>query len=342
MINAVTNISQVCCSEICIDSAHSTIVTVAIFGPAQSRQLLAASGDPIFDLCKNQKQGVEIMSTMSTTSIASSQMSGAQSPHTTFHPDGNIIVTADYTGQIKVFRQDCAWAQRKPDTSDSASIRLRGRSTIPRGSSTSLRPSGLMTLKPTSSQTGSTRSSSRRNSIDNPSLSSQAGLSVSKNLDAPRSTPLHVNGRGVSPSPTRGKDQSTPQSRTPSNQGGNYLQPSGSATRTGDRLMLQEDGQSMAFYNLEVQRQHSVYSDQSTTASPVRNRRGSASTYSDVDMSGDEARVFVDAEERLSSDDMVCKNCGARTFNAFKVQQGPQKGETKLRCSVYVTVSSPG
>ena len=285
------------------------------------------------------------MPTMSTTSIASSQMSGAQSPHTTFHPDGNIIVTADYTGQIKVFRQDCAWAQRKPDTSDSASIRLRGRSTIPRGSSTSLRPSGIMTLKPTSSQTGSTRSSSRRNSIDNPSLSSQAGLSVSKNLDTPRSAPLHANGRGVSPSPTRGKDQSTPRSRTSSNQDGNYLQPFGSATRnkslSGDRLMLQEDDQSMAFYNLEVQRRQSIYSDQSTTVSPVRNRRGSASTYSDVDMSGDEARVFVDAEEWLSSDDMVCKNCGARTFNAFKVQQGPQKGETKLRCSVYVICLIP-
>jgi hypothetical protein len=53
-------------------------------------------------------------------------------------------------------------------------------------------------------------------------------------------------------------------------------------------------------------------------------------------MDAEEAKSFVDAEERLSNDDMVCKNCGARTFNAFKVQAGPLKGETKLRCSVYV------
>jgi len=64
-------------------------------------------------------------------------------------------------------------------------------------------------------------------------------------------------------------------------------------------------------------------------------RRGSVSSgHSDEELDAEEAKSFVDAEERLSNDDMVCKNCGARTFNAFKVQTGPLKGETKLRCSV--------
>jgi len=99
--------------------------------------------------------------------------------------------------------------------------------------------------------------------------------------------------------------------------------------------MLQEDGQSMAYYNVNTHRvtsANTVNTDRSTSRSPVR-RLGSLS--SDVSDS-DDATSFVDASERLSTDDMVCRTCGARTFNAFKVQSGPHKGETKLRCSVYV------
>lgn len=104
--------------------------------------------------------------------------------------------------------------------------------------------------------------------------------------------------------------------------------------------MLQEDGQSMAFYNLSAQRRDTGYTDRSASVSPVAARRGSVSSGHSLD-SVEEAKSFVDAEERLSSDnDMVCRNCAARTFNAFKVQSGPHKGETKLRCSVYVPCAS--
>jgi hypothetical protein len=102
-----------------------------------------------------------------------------------------------------------------------------------------------------------------------------------------------------------------------------------------DRLMLQEDGQSMAFYSLGGQRRDTAYSDRSASVSPIPGRRGSVSSGHSLD-SVEEAKSFVDAAERLSSDnDMVCRNCAARTFNAFKVQNGPHKGQTKLRCSVY-------
>jgi hypothetical protein len=38
------------------------------------------------------------------------------------HKSGNIIVTADYTGTIKIFRQDCAWARRKGEEWDRSSM----------------------------------------------------------------------------------------------------------------------------------------------------------------------------------------------------------------------------
>lgn len=300
----------------------------------------------MYQLCKGMSNN-QLNLAASSTSIASQLSVAQQFPQHTFHADGNIIVSADYTGQIKVFRQDCAWAQRKADTSDTASIRLRGKS---KGSSSSMRPPGILNFRSsntTVSRTGSTRSSSRRNSIEAPSLppnSSQTGLS--KNLEIPKSTQIpHANGRGNSQAPTRGRQPSTAEGRTQSFQDRNQLAPPSptSVTRKKltpqERLLIQEDGQSLAFYQLRS-RQDSIYSDQSRSASvsPERYRSGSISSgHSEEEMGLNEAQSFVDAEERLSSDNMVCQNCGARTFNAFKVQNGPLKGETKLRCSVYET-----
>ena len=322
--------------------AHSTIVTVAIFAPSQSRQLLAGSGDPVYELNKGP-QGIQLSLTASTTSIAS-QSSSVQLPPSAVYPDGNIIVSADYTGQIKVFRQDSAWAQRKADTSDTASIRLRGKS---KGSTSSMRPTGILTLRSNASRAGSTRSSSRRNSIDSPPLPTNSSqTTLSKNLEIPKSVPVaRANGRAASQSPTRLREPMIVRGRSQSHIEHIQLTPTSSDVVTRkkstpqDRLMLQEDGQSMAFYHIRSRRD-STNDDQSQSVSksPERSRCGSVSSgHSDDEFDATEARGFVDAEERLSSDDMVCKNCGARTFNAFKVQSGPLKGETKLRCSVYAT-----
>jgi len=314
---------------------------VAIFAPAQSRHLLAQSGDPVYQLCSPQPPSSHLTHATSTTSMAS-QVSSAQSlPQAAFHANGNIIVSADYTGQIKVFRQDCAWSQRKADNSDTASIRLRGRSTLARGSSSSMRPSGLLTIRSNTagSRAGSTRSSSRRNSTDTPSLPTNSSqTTLAKNLEVP--TPGSVtraNGRGANSSPTRGRLATT---ATQPQQDPNHLTTPSPERVTRqkstpqERLMLQEDGQSLAFYHLPHQRPDDSVSDRSVSLSPIR--RGSVSSGHSSEGIDEEARSFVDAEERLSSsDDMVCKNCGARTFNAFKVQTGPLKGETKLRCSVY-------
>ena len=320
-------------------------MTVAIFASTQSRLLLAGSGDPVYDLCKGH-QGLHLAPTASTTSVAS-QLSAAQA--STFHADGNIVVTADYTGQIKVFRQDCAWAHRKADMSDTASIRNRAKSSLARGSSSSVRPSGFANWRnsTTASRSGSTHSSSRRNSVSSvttPTNASQTAL-AGKNLDVPKSgTKVRSNGRGTSPSPTRGPGLLAPRGRTSNQQDDTRLRSASSDSMTRkkstpqDRLMLQEDGQSLAFYSLSGQRRGTDYTDRSASVSPIAGRRGSISSGHSLD-SVEEAKSFVDAAERLSVDnDMVCLNCAARTFNAFKVQSGPHKGQTKLRCSVYVPV----
>ena len=318
-------------------------MTVAIFAPSQSRHLLAQSGDPVYQLCNPQQLSNHPARTASTTSVASQVSSTQGGSQTAFHADGNIIVSADYTGQIKVFRQDCAWSQRKADNSDAASIRLRGKPNLTRPSTSSPRPSGMLSFRSNTagSRAGSTRSSSRRNSADAPSLPTNLSqTTLAKNLDVSKVVSVTgANGRGTSPSPTRGRAMTTNQAL--SQQDPNHLTTPSPERMTRkkstvqERLMLQEDGQSLAFYHLPAQRPDDSVSDKSASLSP--GRRGSISSGHSSDGINEETRSFVDAEERLSSsDDMVCKNCGARTFNAFKVQTGPQKGETKLRCSVYV------
>ena len=238
-------------------------MTVAIFAPSQSRQLLAGSGDPVYELNKGL-HGSQLSLTASTTSVTS-QSSSTQLPASIVYPDGNIIVSADYTGQIKVFRQDSAWAQRKPDNSDTASIRLRGKS---KGSPSSIRPTGILTMRTNTSRAGSTRSSSRRNSVDSPILptnSSQTALS--RNLEIPKSTPVaRVNGRAASQSPTRPREPMIVRGRSQSHAENSQLAPPPSDTippkksTPQERLMLQEDGQSMAFYHPRSQ-DNSTYDD---------------------------------------------------------------------------------
>ena len=315
---------------------------MAIFAPAQSRQLLATSGDPVYALCKAGETSSS--QTASTASINSQATLGSNVLSHLGYCDGNIIVTADYTGQIKVFRQDSAWAMRKPDTGDTASIRARTKTNLARGSTSSVRPSGFWRGSSNPNVSGasgapSTHSSSRRNSVASTNAS-QTALTAHRNLDVPKIiTALPANGRGNSPSPSqRGRAK-----RTESQQDGNHLT-TPSPDRLGrqkstpqERLMIQEDGQSLAFYNLKAQRRESLYSDHSGSRSPDRGgRRGSISSGHSEELDADEAKSFVDADEGLSNDDMVCKTCGARTFNAFKVQAGSHKGETKLRCSVYI------
>ncbi|KAK3684674.1 hypothetical protein LTR37_020041 [Vermiconidia calcicola] len=148
--------------------AHDTITTSVCFAPAKTRQLLSSSEDPVYDMCNPPP-----VTLMSRAERAESQSSSTRPPTETGsvqatpagfesksekpeesasylkrsgHRDGNIIVTADFSGNIKVFRQDCAWSKRKADEWERSSLfskrtgRLsRNGSVMTRGSQPSLR-----------------------------------------------------------------------------------------------------------------------------------------------------------------------------------------------------------
>lgn len=110
--------------------AHNSITTCTIIAPIQTRQLLSASEDPIFDLCNPPpvtlvSRAESVISSRAPTETGSALPTPAgtdalfkravESPAyiaRCTHRGGNIIVTADYTGSVKVFRQDCAFAKR--------------------------------------------------------------------------------------------------------------------------------------------------------------------------------------------------------------------------------------
>ena len=127
-----------------IFEAHSAIVTSAILAPTNTRKLLAQSGDPIFDLC-NPPPVTLVSRTESVISSRAPTESGGSakdierasatktgSPNRAqetpaylarhAHPGGHILVTADYTGQIKIFRQDCAYQKRRNESWDGSSM----------------------------------------------------------------------------------------------------------------------------------------------------------------------------------------------------------------------------
>ncbi|KAE9969827.1 hypothetical protein EG328_006663 [Venturia inaequalis] len=116
----------------------------ALLAPQQTRQLLGQSEDPIYDLCNPPP--ITLMSR--SESAASSRppteggsvknhaakprpepaKKGRESPQylaRNGHPGGQIIVTASSSGDIRVYRQDCAFTKRK--SSDDASSIFGGK-----------------------------------------------------------------------------------------------------------------------------------------------------------------------------------------------------------------------
>lgn len=108
--------------------------------PTKARQLLGGSGDPLYDLCNPPpitlvSRSGSASSKKNPESLADQKSEESpvfpltpkipeESPaymHRSVHSDGNIIVTADYTGRIKVFRQDCAYIKRKNESWETSS-----------------------------------------------------------------------------------------------------------------------------------------------------------------------------------------------------------------------------
>ncbi|QIW94996.1 hypothetical protein AMS68_000514 [Peltaster fructicola] len=117
--------------------AHDSVTTSVCIAPAKTRRLLAQSEDPIYDLSAalNYALGRVESHNSSRPATEATAAPDGESPglHRSnsmlappLYKDGNIIVTADYAGKIKVFRQDCASHRRQHDESDRASLFRRG------------------------------------------------------------------------------------------------------------------------------------------------------------------------------------------------------------------------
>ncbi|MCJ1474882.1 hypothetical protein MMC13_003542 [Lambiella insularis] len=136
--------------------AHSAIVTSAIMAPTATRQLLQLSGDPLYELCNPPpvtlfsrseshssqpptENGHNLEGSVPPTPMTAESTLRPAKPEESpafiarsAHTDGNIIVTADYMGRIKVFRQDCAYRKRHRtdnwETSSTISKKMLNRS----------------------------------------------------------------------------------------------------------------------------------------------------------------------------------------------------------------------
>ena len=181
-------------------NAHGDIVTTAIFAPTASRMLLSASGDPIYDLCNpppvtlmsleeaasgNASQvclstdgdcPITVSEPVTSTNPPGSARKPEESPAyiaRSKHFDGNIIVTADDVGVIKVFRQDCAFVKRKHESWETGSTFSKKLGTHSSGFiSGNLRRSGSIVTRTTTSSAPH----SRRGSVSQPAA---AGLTSS-------------------------------------------------------------------------------------------------------------------------------------------------------------------
>ncbi|KAF3483455.1 WD repeat-containing protein 44 [Arthroderma uncinatum] len=131
--------------------AHNSIVTTAIMAPIASKRVLGTTGDLLYDLCNpppvtlvsaaasviSRDQGRNDEEPVPPPTPQSLHPPGQQKAEESpayiarsAHPGGNIIVTADYHGRIKIFRQDCGYHKRRHelwDTNSTFSRKLLGR-----------------------------------------------------------------------------------------------------------------------------------------------------------------------------------------------------------------------
>jgi len=359
-----------------IFEAHPAIVTTAIMAPTKTRQLLGSSGDPLYDLCNPPpvtlvSRTESVNSSKPSTENGTPQMDGSVPPTPgtanfskitkpgespayiarSAHPNGNIIVTADYLGKIKVFRQDCAYKKRRSeswDTTSTFSKKMLGRSTsvATRNSNRSTRRDSLSN-PPSSDRIISWRNSIATNgSLDNlrnnnprhRSASPRKSLgqlsSQSNNNRSPRhgSTPLTTTTTpSISTTSTPASfhkpsiekiDATDSQQDQPKPQQLPYRTPL--QAHNSDPLMLQGD-QSYMFWNKQVYKSQAAGASLSPNPNDNRlgvplGRHGSAVSA----LSSEESSL----EEEGDGGELRCRKCGGASFRA-RVQRG---GGQRLEC----------
>ncbi|KAI9827785.1 MAG: hypothetical protein M1832_004274 [Thelocarpon impressellum] len=335
-------------------AAHSAIVTTAIMAPTRSRQLLSASGDPLYDLCNPPPVTLASRAESQASEGASGNGNengngngngsvnghGKSDPERnapkespgyvarSHHDDGNIIVTADYMGKIKVFRQDCAFQKRRNDaweTSSTFSKRFSG-AILPRSgtrnsasSSVSRRRNSLGMRAPAE------RIMSWRNSVSNPSLDGSVRDGFNRSV-SPRKSPggasslrsasarraLGHSSLTTTTTPSASTVSPPPSPQRPSLDRGAKRAPSDLCTASAENpLMLEEGGQSMVFWNLRS------WSSQKLGAGADENGRPSGPVErKDSRVSSLSSEADSDSEETKGSEPLRCKKCGGASFRA--------------------------
>lgn len=357
--------------------AHSAIVTTAIMAPTKTRQLLGASGDPVYDLCNpppvtlvsrtdsrsSSKPATEDGSRVDTSAPPTpavndvSQASKAEASPAyiarSAHPDGHIIVTADFMGRIKVFRQDCAYQKRLRNNEANFSKKMLGRSnSVATRASKGSRRDSLSTTNnhPSSDRILSWRQSiaSNNGSVDNVQPSHRS-VSPRKNIGqalhhSPRlpasATPPSISTTSPARSTHRLSHDSKTQSLDP-----NINHPTAEFRKPYavvpphnpevDPLMLQGD-QSYMFWNKQQYRPENLSSPSANGNLHPLSRSGSRSrgTSPSSNASGSGTRLGVPITRELSTvsalssdddgadnedgegGDVKCRRCRGATFRA--------------------------
>ena len=364
--------------------AHSEIVTIAIMAPIKTRQLLSISGDPIYDLCNpppvtlisrteshtsskppTENEQLPEGSVPSTPSAAAEQ-GRLNKPEETpayvarsAHPDGNIIVTADYMGRIKVFRQDCAY-QKRPrsdtwDTSSTFSKKMLGRSgsaatrngrSSQRDSTSSKNPSSDRILSwrqsiTTNNGSGNLNGGPRPASPHKPLnyMSRQSTFNSSRSLNTrPHFHTDSTNTPSIISTPTS-QPPSLHKSSADFSSHNRVFDPDETLTPqdTTDPLMLSGD-QSYMFWNKSTYRAQAALQGAGASADglspgrlgvPVGRTLSTVSALSSELSSSSEAEGD-DADEKGRQGEVRCRRCGGRDFRA-RLQKG---GGTSLECGV--------
>lgn len=330
--------------------AHSTIVTTAVMAPSKTKQLLGLSGDPIYDLC-NPPPITLVSQADSIQSSRPPTESGRAKPDDRFptpsnnrgaeskslrpeespsylarsgHAKGNIIVTADYTGSIKVFRQDCAQPKRRFDTWDNNSS--FSRKILGRTSSVATRNSMASSARDSVHNSRSERILSWRNSIVSPehtsldSVRSNANRPPSSSSRKPSHKPSNSSTypqqqRAVTSRPIAAQTTPTISTTSPPTSRRN------SSTDSKDDPLMLHDGYSYRYWN------------KAQYAAQAANAHRPTKLLDPEDIPPSEGRKTSDLTSNYSSENndtedeemLRCPNCYGVKFRATKTKTGEQK-----------------
>lgn len=336
--------------------AHTTITTCAILAPTKTRQFLGNSEDPIYDICNpppvtllsreesvySSKPPTENGSVQVPGAAADAALKKAESPAfiaRSAHTGGQIIVTADYTGTIKVFRQDCAFGKRRTDSVETSSlISKRVNSTFGgRNTSVSTYKSGRLRHDSISTQPPSDRILSWRQSIQSSasldqgsSRNSHKGRSISPRKSLTQlsvassrarfdsSLPAHVPSDVFGSAGTTSPAVSLNRSSVDDPISGRKNRPAASAEAgTSNPLWIQGD-QSYLFWNKQSWKDRSQQQPQQQNQLEAPTSRSKRASVASIVSS--EESVLTDADgdgdAEGANDTIRCKRCGSTSFKA--------------------------